>query len=120
MLKKVNKIVLHMGAFVLSASILTAGSVMTINAADEHPFTFTSDTSGKKHCDQLASAGTIKDGTSDKVLFDSSDITTLAEGVNTADSKITAEEGQAKSFKDGISKSLQHIGKHIHMDTIHR
>ena len=35
--KNTNKIVLHMGAFILSASILTAGSVMTINAAGEHP-----------------------------------------------------------------------------------
>ena len=35
--KNANKIVLRMGAFVLSASILTAGSVMTINAAGEHP-----------------------------------------------------------------------------------
>jgi hypothetical protein len=110
MLKNMNKMFSCMGAFVLSASILTAGSVMTINAADEHPFTFTSDASGKEHCDQLASTGTIKDGTSGKVLFDSSDITTLAEGVNAADSKITAEEGQAKSFKDGISESLKSIG----------
>ena len=110
MLKKVNKIVLHMGAFVLSASILTAGSVMTINAAGNDPFTFKPDTSGKEHCSQLASTGTIKDGTSGKVLFKSSDITTLAEGVNTANDRITAEEGQAKSFKDGISESLQHIG----------
>ena len=84
-----------MGAFVLSASILTAGSVMTINAAGEHPFTFTADISGKEHCDQLASTGTIKDGTSSKVLFDSSDITTLAKGVNAANERIMGEEGQA-------------------------
>jgi hypothetical protein len=108
--KNMNKMFSCMGAFVLSASILTAGSVMTINAAGNGPFTFTSDASGKEHCDQLKSTGTIKDGTSGKVLFNSSDITTLAEGVNAADSKITAEEGQAKSFKDGIISSLGSIG----------
>jgi hypothetical protein len=43
-------------------------------------------------------------------LFDSSDITTLAEGVNAANDRITTEEVQAKSFKDGIISSLGSIG----------